>query len=414
MNYKLLSVFVVALSTSLFCLAQTNQTSIVEDFEPSSINQPGQEYPKVNSQGYARFRIVAPQAQNITVSFGLDGTPLTKAVDGSWMGTTSGPMDEGFHYYHLTIDGGLFNDPGTLNFFGYARLESGIEIPAKDEEFYALKNVPHGQLRENQYFSKTSNSVRRVYIYTPPGYDKDSKKYSVLYLQHGMGENETGWDKQGCLGSIMDNLIAEGNSLPFIIVMENSSVNLGDIPRGPRNANIEKVAVAPVTGQTAPQAARIGGIGGPMAEMNITEQFERILIDDLIPYIESNFRVIADQPHRAMAGLSMGGMQTRLICLANLDKFSQIGIFSGGNINMDDVNKTPDFKEKVKLVFVSYGSRELKSYRTNDSFGGDPKVNSDELKEAGINSHFFVSPLTAHEWQTWRRSLHEFAPLLFR
>ena len=218
MNHKLLTILVVTACTSLYCLGQTNRTTIVEDFKPSSLNQPGQQYPKVNSQGYARFRIVAPKAQSVIVSIGFngtkEGTPLTKAEDGSWMGTTSGSMDEGFHYYHITIDGGFFNDPGTLNFYGYARLESGIEIPAKDQDFYSLKNVSHGQMRENQYFSKISNSIRRIYIYTPPGYDNDSNKYPVLYLQHGMGENETGWGKQGCLGPIMDNLIAEEKSLP--------------------------------------------------------------------------------------------------------------------------------------------------------------------------------------------------------
>src|ERR1035437_5137628 len=178
MNYKLISVFVVAVFTSLFGLAQTSQTTIVEDFKPSSINQPGQEYPKVNSQGYARFHIVAPKAQDVVVSLGLGGTrggtPLTKTEDGSWMETTSGPMEEGFHYYHLTVDGGVFNDPGTLNFYGSTRWESGIEIPAHDQEFYALKNVPHGNVQQVLFPSKSTNTSRRAFIYTPPGYEKDA------------------------------------------------------------------------------------------------------------------------------------------------------------------------------------------------------------------------------------------------
>lgn len=151
-----------------------------------------------------------------------------------------------------------------------------------------------------------------------------------------------------------------------------------------------------------------------MAGFNFAGQFEQILIDDLIPYIDNNFRTLADQPHRAMAGLSMGGMQTRIITLAHLDTFSQIGIFSGGSISMDDVNNAPGFKEKVKLVFVSFGSRELENRRPGGPFGGDPKANTDALKKAGINCHFYVSPQTAHEWQSWRRSLHEFASLLFK
>jgi enterochelin esterase-like enzyme len=137
-----------------------------------------------------------------------------------------------------------------------------------------------------------------------------------------------------------------------------------------------------------------------------------VLVDELIPYVDGNFRTMADQPHRAMAGLSMGGMETKMITLKNLGKFSHIGLFSGGSISMDDVNNTPGFKEKVKLVFVSYGSRELGGDRTNR--GGDPKANSEALKVAGINSHFYVSPNTAHEWQSWRRSLREIAPLLFK
>jgi len=192
--------------------------------------------------------------------------------------------------------------------------------------------------------------------------------------------------------------------------MENSSVKFpagfrpGSRPQGQGAHN-----------QTPSGNANTPG-NGPRNQMgfDFATQFERILIDDLIPYIESNFRVIADQQHRAMAGLSMGGMQTRLITLANLDKFSQIGIFSGGSISMEDVDNAPGFKEKVKLVFVSFGGRELENRRPGGPFGGDPKANTDALKEAGINSHFYVSPQTAHEWQSWRRSLREFASLLFK
>jgi enterochelin esterase-like enzyme len=368
--------------------AQTNKTVAIEDFKPSASIQPGQQYPQVNSEGRVRVSVSAPEALKVQLDIGAVKYDLVKNEKGVWTGDCA-PQDEGFHYYQLNIDGASVPDPGSLYFYGAGRWGSGIEIPAKDQEMYALKDVPHGQLRENQYFSKSSNNVRRVYIYTPPGYDNDNgKRYPVLYLQHGMGENETGWGNQGHANLIMDNLIAEGKATPFIIVMENSSVN---IPRGPRPA-----------------------AGAPMGGINFAEQFERVLLDDLIPYVESNFRIIADQPHRAMAGLSMGGMQTRLITLAHLDKFSQIGMFSGGSFGMDDVNKAPDFKEKVKLLFVSFGSRELENRRPGGPFGGDPKVNSDSLKQAGINVHFYVSPQTAHEWQSWRRSLHEFAMLLFK
>lgn len=369
--------------TAGICLAQADQETIKEDFKPSTLNQPGQEYPQVNSQGYARFRIAAPQAQSVSVSLGLGGrggTVLTKAEDGFWMGTTAGPLDEGFHYYHLTVDGGTFNDPGTLNFYGSVRWESGIEIPAHDRDFYALKDVPHGRVQQILFPSRSTNTSRRAFVYTPPEYDKDqSKHYPVLYLQHGWGEDETAWSNQGHANLIMDNLIAEGRTKPFIIVMTYGMTN--DVRFGGlRNFDI-----------------------GP---------FQTVLLEELIPYIDANFRTLSDQPNRAMAGLSMGGMETKTITLKNLDTFSHIGLFSGGNISLDDVNNTLGFKEKVKLVFVSYGSRELGGGRRG--FGGDPKANADALKQAGINSVFFVSSDTAHEFLTWRRSLCQFAPLLFQ
>jgi enterochelin esterase-like enzyme len=369
----------------LLCLAQTDPPIIKEDFKPSTLNQPGQEYPQVNSQGYARFRIAAPQAQSVSVSLGgRGGTALKKTDDGMWMGTTAGPLDEGFHYYHLSVDGGTFNDPGTSNFYGSTRWESGIEIPAHDRDFYALKEVPHGRVQQVFFPSKSTHTSRRAFVYTPPDYDKDpARRYPVLYLQHGWGEDETAWSNQGHANLIMDNLIAEGKINPFLIVMTYGMTN--DV--------------------------RIGGL----ASFKI-DPFETVLLDELIPYIDANFRTLSDQPHRAMAGLSMGGMETKSITLKNLDTFSHIGLFSGGTFSMDDVTHAPGFKEKVKLVFVSYGSRELGGNRGGGprGFGADPQANADALKQAGIKSAFYVSPDTAHEFLTWRRSLREFAPLLFR
>jgi enterochelin esterase-like enzyme len=366
------------------CIAQTEQPTILEDFKPSALNQPGQQYPQVNSQGYARFRIVAPKAQSVSVSLGLGGrggTVLTRAADSTWMGTTAGPLDKGFHYYHLTIDGGTFNDPGTLNYYGSIRWESGIEIPAQDQDFYALKDVPHGKVQQILFPSKSTNTSRRAFVYTPPDYDKDQTKcYPVLYLQHGWGEDETAWSSQGHANLIMDNLIAEGKIKPFLIVMTYGMTN----------------------------EVRIGGL----RDFKI-EPFQTVLVGELIPYVDANFRTLSDQPHRAMAGLSMGGMETKTITTVNQDKFSHIGLFSGGTFSMDDINKTPGFKRKIKLVFVSFGSRELGGNRPN-FFGGDPKANADSLKQAGINSVFYVSPETAHEFLSWRRALREFAPLLFK
>jgi len=379
MRQALLSVLIFGI-----CFAQTTQASVVENFKPASTNQPGREFPQVNSEGRVRASISAPEAQRVQLDISTVKYDLTKDENGVWTGD-SNPQDEGFHYYQLWIDGAAVPDPGSLYFYGAMRWGSGIDIPAKDQDFYAIKDVPHGQIRENLFYSKSTDTICRSFVYTPPDYDKNPKKrYPVLYLQHGWGENEYGWPNQGKVNLIIDNLIAEGKISPFIIVMTYGMTN----------------------------EIKFGGLRdfkiGP---------FQTVLVDELIPYIDANFRTLTDQPHRAMAGLSMGSMETKMITLKNLEIFSHIGLFSGGSISMDDVNNTPGFKEKIKVVFVSYGSREIENMKNRPPlgpFGGDPKENTDALKKAGINAYFYVSPNTAHEWQSWRRSLLEFALLLFR
>ena len=407
MNYKSVLILFTALLTSGICLAQTNQAAVVEDFKPTATTQQGKQYPQVNSENRVRVSISAPQAQKVQLDLGGKKYDLTKDANGVWTGESL-PQDEGFHYYQLNIDGASVPDPGSLYYYGASRWGSGIEVPAKDQDFYALKNVPHGELRENQYFSKTTNTVRRVYIYTPAGYDKDkAKRYPVLYLQHGMGENETGWGNQGRANLIMDNLIAEGKTTPFIIVMENGGGGI----RGPRpNAGTPgQAAPQGAPGQAAPAGntnAQGNVAGGAREGINFAGPFERVLIDDLIPYIESNYRVIADQSHRAMAGLSMGGMQTKSIVIANPTIFSYLGMFSGGTISPTEITDMDSFKKKVKVVFMSFGGRE----------GGATRIPgaADEWNNAGIKGVSYVSPETAHEWQSWRRSLHEFAGLIFK
>ena len=373
-----------------------------DDWKPAPSDQGGKEYPQYNSEGRVKFRIVAPKAQSVGVSF-RDSSQFTKGDDGAWTGYTR-PLDEGFHYYTINIDGAEVPDPNSMFFYGAGRWGSAVEIPAKDQDFYALKNVPHGQLREIHYFAKSSNTNRHAFVYTPPDYDKDtSRRYPVLYLQHGAGEDETGWGRQGYAGLIMDNLIAEAKAKPFIIAMEFG----GNPFAGPRRTN----AAPPGASAGATNSPAAGPGRGGFGNFNFSA-FEKTLIEDFIPFVDSNFRTMTDQPHRAMAGLSMGGMQTRTITLAHLDTFSHIGVFSGGSIAVTNITDLAKFKEQVKLVFVSYGSRELGGDRPNR--GGDPKANTEALKAAGINAHFYVSPDTAHEWQSWRRSLHEFAPLLFK
>jgi len=373
MKKHLVTIVLLLTLTGSLCFAQTEKPAITDDFKPSSLNQPGKEYPQVNSQGYVRFRIEAPQAQTVVVSLGLGGTkggtPLAKAEDGSWAGTTAGPMEEGFHYYHLTIDGGVFNDPGALNFYGSTRWESGIEIPAHDMDFYALKAVPHGNVQQILFPSKSTSSSRRAFVYTPPTYGKDkSKRFPVLYLQHGWGEDETAWANQGHANLIMDNLIAEGKIKPFIIVMTYGMTN----------------------------EIKWGGI----KNFDITP-FQTVLCDELIPYIDANFTTLADQQHRAMAGLSMGGMETHTITLNKPEVFSYYALLSGGLYKPEEIKD----KSKVKLIFLSCGSFENADGVKNSAIA---------LKEAGINAVSFVSENTRHEFQTWRRSLKELAPLLFK
>jgi enterochelin esterase-like enzyme len=422
MNWNLTSlVLMLAFSCSL-SLAQTSQPADANDWRPSALNQPGKQYPQVTSDGRVRTSISAPQAQKVELDIGAVRYPLTKGENGVWTGGESKPQDEGFHYYQIWIDGAAVPDPGSLFFYGASRWGSGVECPAKDQDFYALKDVPHGQIRQVLYYSKSTNATRRIFVYTPPNYDKDTThRYPVLYLQHGGGEDETGWPGQGRTNLIMDNLIAEGKAKPFIIVMENGGVGG---PRGGRGAGVRGPGVQPgAVPADANQArgaapAQAGQRGGGRGFGDFASAFGRVLTEELIPFIDAHFRTLADQPHRAMAGLSMGGMQTRQITLANLDKFSHIGIFSGGSISPEDVDNAPGFKEKVKLVFVGYGSREIDPANRRGGgrggFGGDPKANAEALKQAGINCVFYVSPNTAHEWQSWRRSLHEFAPLLFK
>jgi enterochelin esterase-like enzyme len=372
MNIKSFTMVLAITVAGINCSAQSTQPAVIEDFKPSTLNQPGQEYPQVNSQGYARFRILAPYADSVRVSLGpggRGGTLLTKSADTSWMGTTEGPLDEGFHYYHLTIDGGTFNDPGAMNYYGSTRWESGVEIPAHDQDFYSLKNVPHGNVQQVLFPSPSTGTSRRAFVYTPPGYDKNFKnRYPVLYLQHGWGEDETAWSNQGHANLIMDNLVAEGKAKPFIIVMTYGMTN---------NAKFGKIR-----------------------EFKI-DTFQTVLVDELIPYIDANFRTIAKPAQRAMAGLSMGGMETHTITLNKPGVFSYYALLSGGIYKPEEIKD----KSKVKLIYISCGSKERPDGVKNAVVA---------LKDAGINAVSYISENTAHEFLTWRRSLHELAPLLFK
>ena len=346
---------------------------IKDDWKPNFWNQPGQQYPQVNSQGYVRFRIDAPDAKSVIMSLGLGGrggTVLRKDKDGVWTGVTEEPEDPGFHYYHLTIDGCTVNDPGTGNFFGSCRWESGMEIPAPDEAFYQTRmDVPHGRLQQVLFPSKSTGEVKTAWVYTPPTYGKNPKeRFPVLYLQHGWGENETSWSVQGRAGIIMDNLLAEGKCKPFIIVMTYGMTN--DVKFGKLHEFTAK-------------------------------EFETVLVDELVPYVDSHFLTKSDKWNRAMAGLSMGGFETRLITLRRPEVFGYYGLLSGGQYEPKDI-KDP---KQTRLIFQSCGSKE---------YPDRIRQSTEALKAAGLPAVGYVSEGTAHEFLTWRRSLRELAPLLFR
>lgn len=380
---KVLKTLLLPLFMSLTVHAQ-QQHIFPPGTQPNEHNINGADYPRIGADGRVHFRIHAPNAQKVEISFRGE---MTKEADGYWSLISKEPEVVGFHYYQIIVDGVSSADPNGKPFFGMGKWVSGIEIPEQDADYYKPKNVPHGLVSESWYYSNVRNEWRHCFVYTPAEYDKNAtKKYPVLYLQHGMGENETSWSKQGKMNFIMDNLIAEGKAVPMIIVMDSG--------------NIEVFRTAP--GEDPNEVrAKFGA------------DFTPILLNEIIPHIESNFRVYTDRENRAMAGLSWGGFQTFNITLNNLDKFAYIGGFSGaGQIDLDQLDKAYNgvfkdskaFNDKVHVFFLGIGSEE-RPERTKNL--------SDGLKAAGINNIYYESPGTAHEFLTWRRCLNEFAPLIF-
>jgi enterochelin esterase-like enzyme len=393
LKVKFRQIVMATLVVGGICLAQTNQLAIVEDFKPSSTNQPGKQFPQVNSEGRVRTSISAPQALKVQLDIGGVKYDMVKDDKGVWTGESK-PLDEGFHYYQLNIDGASVPDPGSLYFYGASRWGSGVEVPAKDEDIYALKDVPHGNVCQHQYFSKITNAWRRYFVYTPPDYNKNTTvRYPVLYLQHGMGEDETGWSNQGRANLILDNLIAEKKAVPLIIVMDNGYASRPN--------------------QTPPESGTLPR--GPMFSA-----FEDVLIKEIIPMIDGTYRTIADREHRAMAGLSMGANQTIQITMNNLDVFSHIGGFSGtSNFPSSEVIDPAIFmngkfkddealKKKIKLFWLGLGTKEP------NPFPGSVGAFRAMLDKIGLKYVYYESVGTAHEWLTWKRDLFQFAQLLFR
>lgn len=387
------------------------------DCQPSSLNIPGAPYPCVYPDQRVTFRVSAPEAQKVRIRLG-QGFDMAKGADGLWYATTP-PQVVGFHYYTLSVDGVVAADPATRSFFGSGYYNSAIEVPEPGTEgdYYQPKNVPHGQVRQQRYYSKVTGAWRRAYVYTPPGYDGDSKtRYPVLYLLHGWGENEEGWHAQGHVDLIMDNLIAAKQAKPMVIVMDNlNAVRPGESAtlyhaRG----NLTQAVVEPPPPAGAAPAGRAGGPGRGGRGSLASGVFSEMMLTDLMPMVERTFRVAPGRENRAMAGLSMGGAQTFGTALANLDKFAYLGGFSGssggrGGFDPKTANDgvfadAAAFNKKVKVLFLGIGSAE----------GPGTKTFSEQLTAAGIKNVYYESPGTAHEWLTWRRSFREFAPLLFR
>jgi enterochelin esterase family protein len=383
--HKCLFILLSCIVVSVVSFAQSNGS--IQDAKSAATNIIGVDFPKVDSQLRATFRVEAKNAQKVQLDL-KEVYDMVKGEDSIWTVTTK-PLDPGFHYYYLMIDGYRFADPSSESFFGVGKMMSGIEIPAPDQDFYTPKNIPHGQIRECYYLSEIGKGYRRFFIYTPPDYEKSIKKhYPVLYLQHGMGEDETGWVTQGKLNIIIDNLISEGRCKPMLVVVSNGEC--GELFR-------------PKQGEDPNEARKRFGAN-----------FSPILLNEIIPYVEKTFRVLTDRDNRGMAGLSWGGFQTFQITLSNLDKFSYIGGFSGaGMFNPETELKTvyngvfsdsKTFNKKVHAFFLGIGSEE----------GPRMKSLSDVLSKAGIHNTYYESKNSAHEWLTWRRCLYEFAPMLFK
>jgi enterochelin esterase-like enzyme len=374
--------------------------------QPAPSNAGGAGYPCIHSDLRVTFRIEAPDAHKVLVTtnnadsgIGKGPVDLARDPDGAWS-VTVGPIVPGFHYYWYIVDGIEVSDPASESYFGHNKELSGLEVPEKGEDFYDIHDVPHGDIRIHWYHSKTTDSWRRAYVYTPPDYDRQSKtRYPVLYLQHGANENGSSWSRQGRANLILDNLIAAGKAKPMIVVMETGYTVQ---PRAPFTASMPGAPTA--TRATAPAA---GSGQGPSA-------FESIMMADLIPMIDSTYRTLADREHRAMAGLSMGGAQTLQITLSHLDKFAWIGSFSAPIRGFDA--KTANhgvftdpaaFNRKVHLLWIGAGTVETAMH-------DGAKAMHEALDKAGIKNVFYESPGTAHEFQTWRRDLADFVPRLFR
>ncbi|MDD2304482.1 MAG: alpha/beta hydrolase-fold protein [Prolixibacteraceae bacterium] len=377
----LLVIFMILFQSSIICLGQDKDNSV-----PATTNVTGAEYPRILTDLRVIFKVNAPDAKKVQIDLGKL-YDMMKDDHGVWTVTTN-PQVPGFHYYSLVIDGLKVADPASQSFYGMGRMASAIEIPEKGADFYVVKDVSHGAISSKYYFSKVTNGWRRLFVYTPPGYDVNTKeKYPVVYIQHGGGEDERGWAEQGKTDVILDNLIAEGKAKPMIVVISNGNVS----------------------------TERGGYSSAGMAA------FKEEMTKNIVPFIDKNYRTIAEVKNRALCGLSMGGGQSFYTGLESLDCFASLGVFSSGifgGINNPSgkefdaekeipglLSNSQTFNEKLKLFYISVGEQDPRFEFTKKA------VN--KFRESGLKVEF-NSFAGDHEWQVWRKSLHNFASTVFK
>ena len=375
-----LGLFIVA--AALVSCTGGKQVGVLTEPTSATTNFPGSEYPKINPDLSAIFRNDMPDAKAVSVNVGGKNYEMTKGADGIWEVTTD-PLVPGFHYYTMTVDGKRIADPNSRQYFGSFYWSSGIEVPEAGVDYYLEKDVPHGAIEIVRYDSKLTAAVRECYVYLPPQYiSEPERRFPVLYLMHGAGENETGWATQGMMRDIMDNLIAAGECEPMIIVCEHGVANLAG-------------------------AAPAGGFN-----LFNFDAFEKVMVEESVPFFDSHLRTLTDRDNRAICGLSLGGFQSYTIGLNHPDLFGWIGGFSGSGRGPGDRRDAEMYPKSLNddyhLLYISIGTDEPAGM-----YQGIYDLHV-ALENLGVNNVYYVSPGTGHEWLTWRRSLHQFAPMLFR
>ena len=376
------------LSIFLFFPFGIATAQLVENSQPAATNISKTNCPCIMEDLSVVFVVKAPEAQKVQIDFGKS-YDMTKDDLGVWRVTTDLQVP-GFHYYSLVIDGVKVADPASETFYGMGRMASAIEIPEKGTDFYEVKDVPHGAISSKYYYSKVTNGWRRLFVYTPPGYESNTKeKYPVMYIQHGGGEDERGWAVQGKTDIILNNLIAEGKAKPMLVVMSNGNMSTG---KGPGGYSSEGMAA-----------------------------FKEEMTKNIIPFIDKNYHTLADAKNRALCGLSMGGGQSFYTGMESLDVFGSVGVFSSGlfgGINNPNVkefdaekeipgllSKSKSFNEKLKLFYISVGEQDPRFEFTKKAVK--------KFQDNGLKVEFASFP-GDHEWQVWRKSLHDFATRLFK